>query len=197
MSENEQTTESLIRDLREGMAIKRWKALDKLGKMQVVEAVPSIITILKNAKISDVRRKAAETLGKIKSKDALRGLLETSLDKKEAGEVRRAAIKSTGELGTIESVPALTDIKKNGPMVDRVSATLALRNVATILGYKNVNALESSYHEIIEQKKISASKPNTVVDQVKEKIICHYCKVRLPDEALVICPYCNAPLKNE
>ena len=197
MPEKEQTTEGLIRDLREGMAIKRWRALEKLGQMQAEDAVPSIISIMKNAKIPDVRRKAAETLGKIKSKNALRSLLETSLDKKEAGDVRRAAIKSTGELGTIESVPALTDIKKNGPMVDRVSATLALRNVATSLGYKNVNALESSYHEIIEQKKLTPSQPNTVVAQVKEKIICPYCKVKIPDESLVICPYCNAPLIDE
>jgi len=197
MTENQQTTESLISDLREGMALKRWKALDKLGKMQAEEAVPSIISIMKNAKIPDVRRKAAETLGKIKSKNALRGLLETSLNKKEAGEVRRAAIKSAGELGVIESVPALSAIKKSGPMVDRVSATLALRNLASILGFKNVNALEIAYHDVIEQKKISSTQPETVIEKVKEKTICPFCKVKISDDTLIICPYCSAPLSVE
>ena len=201
MTEKEQTIDDLMRDLREGMAIKRWRALEKLGKMQAVEAVPSILTIMKNAKVPDVRRKAAETLGKIKSKDALRGLLETTLNKNEAGEVRRAAIKSAGELGVIESVPALSDIKKNGPIVDRVSAALALKNLATILGYKNINALECAYHEKSEQKKISSLQPDVLTEPqeevklVVEKVICPYCKVKIPDANVIICPFCNAPIR--
>lgn len=203
MTEKQNTIENLMRDLREGMAIKRWRALEKLGKMQAVKAVPSILSLMKNAKVPDVRRKAAEALGKIGSKDALRGLLETSLNKKEAGEVRRAAIKSTGDLGVIESVPALSDIKRNGPMVDRVSAALALRNLATVLGYKNVNALESAYHEKSEQKEIASSKPEILtapgedVKPIKEKIICPFCKVKIPDESVIICPFCNAPIRDE
>jgi hypothetical protein len=203
MTEKENTIENLIRDLREGMAIKRWRALEKLGKMQAEKAVPSIISIMKNAKVSDVRRKAAETLGKIGSKDALRGLLETSLDKKEAGEVRRAAIKSAGELGVLESVPALSDIKRNGPMIDRVSAVLALKNLATNLGYKNVNALESAYLEKSEQKKITSSEPEILAElekdtkPIKEKVICPYCKVKIPDDSGIICPFCNAPIRDE
>jgi len=192
MTDKQNTIESLIKDLLEGMAIKRWKALEKLGKMQAEEAVPSIITVMKNAKISDVRRKAAETLGKIGSKNAVRSLLETSLNKEEAGEVRRAAIKATGELALIESVPALINIKKNGPMIDRVIATQALRNMATKLGYKNINALENAFREKLEQKKLATSDESK--SKTEEEFYCSYCNVKIPDNKLITCPYCNAPL---
>ena len=203
MTDRKFMIESLIRDLREGWAIKKFKALDKLGKMQAVEAIPTIISVLKNAKVSDVKRKAAETLGKIGSKDALRGLLESSLMKTEAGEVRRASIKAVGELGSIDSVPALLDIKRNGAMLDRVTAAQALKNVATKLGLKNVSALEYAYFEKTEKDKLGSSEsqtdsePEKVPVVEKKKFVCPFCKVKSLDDSMINCPNCNAPIVDD
>ena len=102
---NKDIGEKLVSLLEDSDLFVRMEAVQSLGLIQYLEAIPAIVSTLKTDEDSLVRLCAAEALGNIADVKTLPPLLEALNDENEG--VRAYAADSIGNLGAVEALPIL------------------------------------------------------------------------------------------
>ena len=105
----------------------RFRAIQALGAMEAHEAAPEIGRNLISDPDDQVRRAAADVLGRLKSPAATEFLTEALKDRNEA--VRGQAIASLGETGATSAAPLLRAIYDEDPGSHRRRLVLALKSL--------------------------------------------------------------------
>lgn len=98
-------------------------AIELLGEMRSVAAVPRLIGYLKDAR-RDLRRASSRALGAIAAPESLEHLLETSQRDVDA-HVRRSAIEALGRIGAKEAFGPLVDLLEVEQYIDVIEELVA------------------------------------------------------------------------
>jgi HEAT repeat protein len=105
----------------------RMAALHATTRINAFSDVESVVALVSDSS-SLVRRRAAESLGVMKSEDSVAGLIELSSAENESdASVRGAAVWALGQIGSIEARDAILAAQEDSDPFVRNAATIAGR----------------------------------------------------------------------
>jgi len=128
--ETEPTVQEAITDLKSKDPAKRRLAANILGRLKSSHAIPALIVALSDND-ANVRAAVVRTLGRLRTRDALKRLNRV-LTEDPDGHVRQSAAKALGTIHSPESVEILAKALKDEHLGTRLSACQALASLRSV-----------------------------------------------------------------
>ncbi|WP_445306725.1 HEAT repeat domain-containing protein [Microcoleus vaginatus] len=110
----------------DGLDVPGWLKVELLEEVRSDEAIPELLKLVEHSD-SDVRRMAADALGKIGDEKAIPGLLKLVEDSE--SDVRSSAAYALGKIGDGKAIPALLKLVEDSSYFVRSSAAYALGKI--------------------------------------------------------------------
>jgi hypothetical protein len=150
-----------LKNLRSSNIVIKREAINKLGKLQITEAVPAMIRLL-NEDSAEIRPDIIEALGNIGDRAAVNSLIARLND--DNPRIREKAIEALGKIGDKKAVPALVSIlqqkdKKNESEV--LIAIWALGNIGDKSAEPILNSLLGDNNKYVRFNSTQALKKIT------------------------------------